>query len=329
MKTRTLIIIGGIVVLLSLIPAAVLFLQNRALKGQLQEYAGDQAVTNRALTESLQRAETRIARANIELEAFAEEHDIDLERIREDLESIGGRLEAIAETESATETVIVTNRPSDHSSQTNQEVPTCEENGRPIDTHGYTRTVETRELLDSNGMRIADVSFSAAQESPWSSKVYGIRYRILNTIGRRDDGRLILTTELIAENPEAQPGETFRIDGVESRVLQAPQPAPQFRWWDPSLYLIAQLSLIVYKEIDFSASISLGFSVFSYGNAWRFLGVSAGYDAFQNTFRASLIPFLYNVGDPLPFLSDLWLFPDIGIDHNGSVSIGFAIGTRL
>lgn len=329
MELKNVLWIGGVVIALALIPSAVLFYQNQVLKEQVARYAGDLDINHKALTKSLQRAETKIASTNEELSIFAEQNDINLAAVEEDLKSIGGRLEAVASTKAKTITVVHNHYPSDSTTPSEIEVPICKQDGRPIDVHGYTKRIETKELSDSNGMRVADVSFSAAQKRPWSSKVYGLNYNILNTIGRGEKGQFILSTELTVENPEAQPGKTFRIEGVESRVIQAPPPPPEFDWWSPALYLAAQLALEVHKEIDFSASISLGFSIFSYGRDWRFLGVSIGYDAFQNAFRASLIPALYNVGSPLPVLDDLWLGLDVGISHEANVSVGLVIGTRL
>lgn len=329
MKARHTIWIVAVAVILALIPAGVLFYQKQQLKIQLAEYAGQKNVDYQALTDSLQRAETKIARTEEELAAFADQYGVDFDTILEDHRELGARVEAVGASEARTTTVVHNHYPSDSSNPSDIEVPTCEEDGRPIDVHGYTKRVETRRLEDSNGMVVADVSFSAARERPWSSRVYGVRYRILNTVGRGAGGQVILTTELTAENPEAQPGETFRIEGVESRVLQAPEPGPEFRWWDPAVYLLAQPALVVYDEVAFSASLSIGFSVFSYGENWRFLGITAGYDAFQNAFRASLVPVLYNVGGPLPFLSDLWIGLDVGISHESDVSVGLVIGTRL
>jgi hypothetical protein len=329
MKIKTIAWIIGVVIILSLVPAGVLFWQNQNLERQVAQYAGELDIKHQSLSKSLQRAETKIAKSSNELSIFAKQNEVNIDAINKDLRKLNGRLEAISVTEAKTNTVIHTYSSSDTSRQTNTEVTICKEDGRPIDIHRYTETTETRELTDSNGMRVADVSFSAAEKRPWNSKVYGIKYKILNTIGRGSKGQLILSTELIAENPEAQPNKTFRIEGIESRTLQAPKPGPKFKVWDPALYLLMNLGVIAYKEVDFSASLGFGFSVFSYGPDWRFLGITVGYDAFQNAFRGSLVPFLYNIGSPLPLLSNLYLGLDIGLSSQLDISIGLIIGTRL
>lgn len=329
MKLRTTLWLGGVIILLSLIPLGILLYQNNKLKEQITQYAGQLDISHKALTKSLQRAETKLAKNNKELDIFAEQNGINIKAVQEDLDSLGGRLEAVASTEAKTVTVVHNNYLSDSTTNSKIEIPICKSDGRPIDIYSYTKRIETKELSDSNGMRIANVSFTAAEKRPWNSKTYGITYKILNTIGKGPNNQVILTTELTAENPEAQPGKIFRIKGVSSRVLQAPEPSPNFDWWNPSLYLMGQLALIVHEEIDFSASLSIGFSIWSYSDNWRFFGVSAGYDAFQRTFRASFIPVLYNIGGPLPLLTNLWVYADIGISHLGSVSIGFGLATSI
>lgn len=329
MELKTALWFGGILLIILSIPAGILFYQNHKLQEELSTYVGQEDLNYKRLTDSLQRAETTLAKNTEELDLFAQQNEIDLKTVREDLQSLGGHLEAVASSGAKTTTIIKNYIKSDNVTPSEIEVPICKEDGRPIDINGYTKTTEQTYITDSNGMRIADVSFSAAQKNPWGSKVYGIRYKILNTVGRDKNNRIILSTELQAENPEAQPGKIFRIEGTESRVLQAPPNPASWDWWDPSLYLLAQLSLIVYQEVDFSASLAIGFSIFSYGENWRFLGVSAGYDAFQNAFRASFIPFLYNVGGPLPFFSDLYIGAEVGLSHELDISVGLTIGTRL
>ncbi len=328
MKLKTALWMGAILVALTLVPAGILFYQNQKLKGQVAEYAGQLDINYKALTKSLQQAETKLAKNDDELDAFAEQRELDLKTIKNNLKSLDAYLVAVASSEAKTSTVVNNHYISNKTTSSEIEVPLCKDDGRPIDIYSYTKNIETTRLEDSNGMVIADVSFSAAQKRPWSSKVFGLSYLINNTIGEGPGGQVILTTELLAENPEVQSGELFRIDGFNSRLLQAPTSPPEFDWWDPSLFLTTQLGLGVYQELQFSAGISVGFSPFSYGNL-KVLGVSIGYDAFNNTFLAALHPILYNVGAHIPLISDLFVSLYCGIDSNTSVSIGIGISTML
>ena len=326
-KVKTVLTVAavGLVVALTLGSSAYLFWKIRTLEEENQRLLNQVTVNHENLTKSLQRAETsQVTQAD--LAAFAEEVGLDIQKLRGDLRSLGADLEAIASTKAKTTTIHHHHAPSDSSSSSEIEVPTCKEDGRPIDIHRYTERIESRELRDSSGMRIADVSFEAAEENPWSSTTWGISYTINNSVARTRDGSIVLHTELLAES-EAQPGEIFRIEGAESRVLQVPEEV-HFEWWNPQLYLTAQLGINAWPGIDLSASLAIGFSVMSYGN-WAFFGISAGFDGWNRSFFASFIPLMYNIGEPIPLLSDLEVGPHVGIDHNANVSVGITIGTRL
>jgi hypothetical protein len=326
---RTILFTVGITIIVCLIPICILFYNNYKLKEVISNNSKESNITYKKLNKSLQRAETKIILKEKELSDLTNRYKLDLEIIRTDLKSVGGELEAVGITEAGTTTIVYNNYSSDKTEPIESEVTICKEDGRPIDVHEYTRKIESKKLLDSNGIRVADVSFSASNKNPWSTKVHGLRYRILNTIGRGAQNKIILYTELQIENPEIQPEKVFRIEGIESRILQMPNSENEFNWWDPAIYLIAQLGLNVYNEINFSASLSLGLSIFSYGNDLRFLGITVGYDAFQNKFRVSFVPVLYNIGGPIPFLSDLYLGLDIGTSFTNDLSISFLISTKI
>lgn len=326
---KTLIWVGGIVFILSLIPSGILFYQNYSLRKQNEVLANQTKISYKTVSDSIQRAESRLVSSQEELTKFAAKNNLDIEAIKRDVNSLGARLEAVAVTEAKTTTIIRNNYYSDETEPSQVQVPECPEDGRPIDIHGYTKNVETTNLTDSNGMRIADVSFTAAKNPPWSSKIYGIRYKILNTASRDRQGKLILYTELQASNEEAQPGRIFKVPGTSSELVEIPPSSPGWDWWNPYLYLTSNLSLGVWPNIEFSASFGIGFSIWSYRSMWRFLGITAGYDAYQNSFRASLIPVLVNIGDPLPFFSDLWIYLDVGIDTNSLLTVGLGISTAI
>lgn len=325
-KTKqTIVIIGGIVLIL-LIVFTALFWKIDRLENQLA--TNSISIDHKALTESLQRAETLMVESNKQLDLFAQQNGLDIEMIRDDLEKINADLIAVASTKAQTTTIIKNNYISDNSKIVNPEQPVCKENNIPLDNYGYTTKLEEISLQDSNGMNIARIGFQAAKSEPWSSTIYGIEYVINNTVSTGPNKEVIIHTELLARNKEIQPEKTFRIEGVESRVLQVPEPPPSFDFWDPAIFLLGQLGLDVYPGVSFSASINIGASIMSYNN-WRFLALSIGVDGWNREFIASFIPFLYNVGEPLPFFSDLFIFPYVSISHEGDVGVGAGIGTRL
>jgi hypothetical protein len=124
MKIKTAIWIGGILVALMLVPSSILFYQNQKLKTQVAEYAGQQSIDYKALTKSLQRAETSIAKNVDELNVFGEQQGVDMSRIQKDLRSMDARLVAVASSEAKTTTVVHNHYPSDESTPSEIEVET-------------------------------------------------------------------------------------------------------------------------------------------------------------------------------------------------------------
>jgi len=319
------VVVGGV----CLIPAGLLFWQVYVLKGENAALASQLDITSTAITESLQRAETQLTKNSRDLESFAEQNHINLEKVKDDLNSLGARLEAVSTAVAKTATTQQSNQGSSSTSPNPDAstVPVCPDSNDPIDVHGYTQEIQEYRLNNDDGMTIADVEFDASNDHPWSSSVYGVNYFINTTVGRMDDGRLVLHSELLTENPEVQPGEYFRVEGVVSKVVQLEEPT-EFQPWDPHLYLMAQFGVGVWPNIEFSASLALGFSVMTYGD-WSFIGIGAGFDGVNMSFIASFFPFSYNIGGPLPFLCDLHLFPFVSIDHRSEVAVGIGISTRL
>lgn len=322
------LIVGIVIVVLFMGGLGFLGYKNHKMSEQLLQLQ-DQQVTHLKLTKSLQRGETQHAEDEADIDQFASDIGLDLALIREDIESLNGRIEGIASTKASTKTVVIREVESTSETPNNTNPERCDD-GRLVDTHGYTTKVVSRELRDNNGMLVADVGFNAAEITPWTTKVFGIDYTINNVVSHTETGQLVIHTELLAQNPSEQPSKSYRIEGVNSRVLQAPTPPPEFDWWDPRLFMFGNLAVVVYDDIQFSASLGLGVSFWSYGDRLRVLGITAGYDAFLNRFRASIVPVLFNVGRPgHGLIRNLWIGLDISVDHRADVGVGFLIGTML
>jgi len=332
-KTQTKILLSALLVLGLIILAGGVYLGVKLSNAQrdYQNLLDDISTTHEFLTETLQRASSSKVDSERELLSLAEDNQIDISLIQRDLRSLGAKLEAIAVTTTGTKTLQKTKRPSDESTP-RPDLPTdppvlCKEDGRPIDVHGYTLRSESIYLEDSLGMKVGKASFLANQATPWSTRTYGLQYKIVNAISKGPRDSLHLHTELFIENPEAHPGASFAIPGISSSLVQVKR-RPSFSWRDPRLTLGIGGGIGVHPTFQGTAQAYLGFSFLSYGS-FRFLALSGGFDFINNTAIFSLAPFSYNIGDPLPLLSDLWLSPAVGVDHTGEISVSILLGTTL
>lgn len=103
-------------------------------------------------------------------------------------------------------------------------------------------------------------------------------------------------------------------------VVQRPKEIERFFWWAPHLDIAGSIN----HEREFGGEMAV--SLMGYGKtgndlSWRFLRGGAVY---SSDIGAVLCPVSYNVGGPLPLLSNVWLSPCYQYvdDHAGSISIG-------
>lgn len=301
--------------------------QVNSLKAQNRELVNRIGISEEVINNSIRRAETKTVETTRELQDFADQNRFDINEIKEDINKLGASLEAISSTIAETKEVRVVSVPSSRETPSKTKVQQCPDDGRLIDTHEYTKNTQHRELNDDNGMRIADVSFDASNNNPWSYKVYGIRYIVNSALSRDKNGKLVLHSELLSENREVSPGSYYKINNVSSKLLQI-ENKPEFDAWDPAVYLSISSGVNFWPEVQFSAAMNLDFSVMSYG-AWRFIGVGVGFDGVNNTFNAAFFPFAYNIAEHIPVVSNIYLSPYISINHENTLGAGIRIGVRL
>ena len=103
----------------------------------------------------------------------------------------------------------------------------------------------------------------------------------------------------------------FKLSHFE--VVVQDERAPRFHWWAPHLD-VGGLGLITIPGAKFKPGASLGVSFMGYGRtendlSWRFPRLSLD---ISDEPAIGFSPVLYNVGGPLPLVSDLWLSPHIG-----------------
>lgn len=102
------------------------------------------------------------------------------------------------------------------------------------------------------------------------------------------------------------------------------------RWFDWRLDLGVTYGF--YKNLDHGIGGELGLSMISYGNpsilTWRFLRGSVGLNS-RDIFLG-ISPIQYNIGAPLPLLSNLWITPELAYGLNTkSYILGIGISVIL
>lgn len=101
----------------------------------------------------------------------------------------------------------------------------------------------------------------------------------------------------------------------------------RFFWWAPKVDLNVSLGLNLSPE--FTWGIAAGFSPSGYGRTkndlmLRFVKFNLGINR-ENGY-VSVTPITYNIGDPLPLVSNIWIGPEVGLDFERNVFAGINLG---
>lgn len=260
----------------------------------------------------------------------------DLKAIQNDLDRLGSRLSAVGQTIGTIKAKIAQLESSDREGPENP-VATCSD-GKIIDIHGYTKKPQIKELEDSNKAPLASVQFDASKDKPWSYESYKRDFKIVTVVGKKDDGQLTFHQQLQYSVPDKNKDKVYNIELLSSEYMQVPLKNQMF-WLNPVLDLNVFVGGNFHTFIlgggrpdsVFSFGADIGLSLSSYGetkaDSWfRLFRLGIGYDAERQSMHVSFAPFAFNVGKPLPLLTNLYLTPQVAIDSAGGVLLGIGIG---
>lgn len=213
--------------------------------------------------------------------------------------------------------------------------------GRIVDIYGYTKKTQIKNIKDINEAPIAEVKFNAAKEKPWSYEVYKRDHRLATIIGKKDSGQLTFHHKLEYSIPDINPEKFYNIELISSEYLQMPLKK-RFFWLNPKLDINAFMGGRVHQfaygpgnpnEIV-SLGLDVGISLSSYGETkinslFRMFRFGIGYNASRQGGHLSFAPIAFNVGHPLPLLTNLYFTPQVGIDTGGGITINLGIGNQF
>jgi hypothetical protein len=303
--------------------------ENQQLRTEVTEF--------KKLTDTLVRSSNKWVTKN-DLETQLEDMltKSDLTALREDLKKLDARLTAVGRTIGTIKGRIAKIEASDREGQESQ-VEKCAD-GKLVDTHGYTKNPQIKDLRDSNSAPVAEVEFNAVKDKPWSYEVYERRHRLTTVIGKQNDGQLSMYHKLEYSVPKKDPEKNYTVDLISSEYVQVPLKNQMF-WLNPILDLNFFVGGRVYGFGDLTGrsdsllaiGADVGLSLSSYGetkaDSWfRLFRIGVGYDVERQGAHFSFAPFAFNVGKPLPLLTNMYLSPQVGVDTAGGLTVGLGIG---
>lgn len=263
----------------------------------------------------------------------------DFKAIQDDLSKLGARLSAVGQTIGTINSRVGKLEKSTSEGPATQ-VATCSD-GKIVDVYGYTQKTQNKELMDAKEAPVANVQFDASKDKPWSYEIYKKEFKIVNVVGKKEDGQLTFHNQLQYSIPDKDKNKIYDVDLVSSQYLQVPLKNQMF-WFNPILDLNVFAGGNVYPfaswsgkpDNRFSLGFDLGLSFSSYGETradsiFRFLRVGVGYDAWRQAGHFSFAPLAFNAGKFLPLMTNMYLTPQVAFDTAGGLTVGLGIGPHF
>jgi hypothetical protein len=229
--------------------------------------------------------------------------------------------------------------------ESDTEIPTtdvgeiCAVDGRPIDVHGYTLATQIKEITDANEAPLAQVQFNAANSKPWGYETYGREYKLTTVVGKQDSGQLSFHHKLIYSVP-SKSKEEYPVTIISSDYQQVQLKNKMF-WLNPILDVSIFVGGQVYqfapgpgRNSILSTGADLGLSLSSYGetkaDSWvRLFRFGVGFNMERQAAQFSIAPLTFNIGKPLPLITNLYVMPLFAIDTAEGMTLNLGIGLQL
>jgi len=192
----------------------------------------------------------------------------------------------------------------------------------PVDEFGYQRNAQNLTLSETfgkNTIPVGNVTFKAWQKEPWSVLQYPRKYSVINVLGTDEDGKTYTYSKFAVETN----GKVYNLDINDAKLTEL-LPENKFRF-SPRLFMGGDFGVSLLKpQFEFVPNLEL--MLFSRGvtstyPSWLFLGLGLGYNTAGKNVLFMVSPVSYNVGQFIPFMKNLYLSTDIGIDVHGDFAV--------
>lgn len=304
-----------------------------------------QAAINKSMVE-MKQLQDNIARSQAQyvskddLNSFAQQNNLNLTQIQKDLGTLSATVTSINEVSIHSNGSNGTNIPSTNTTPSGhtEPVPTVNCNGQTIncpttDPNSYYANVQNLQLTEpfsGANVPVGQVAFDASKPAPWSYNIYPRSYDISTVIGTDNDGRHYVYNKFsITSNGKVN---SLKITNAK---YEEEYPSPSFSFWNPHVFLGVDGGLGVSSlplKGEFTPNLSFGF--LSYGKTkvspdWIFGDVGVGYGVVDKKLQFQIMPAQYNLGRVLPFISNTYVGPVLGVGIDGVIYVGGGVRVGL
>lgn len=197
------------------------------------------------------------------------------------------------------------------------------------DSFGYLSVQQTLSLSEKFGkttLPIGSVGFSAWQEKPWDLDIKGREYIISSVVGKDEDERSYFYSKVRV----VIDGKDYDLP-ITSAKTKEEYPEAKFSFWNPRLFMGIDGGISLPEaSADYVPNISLALS--SYGKYkkqpdFSIVQLGLGMSTINQNPKILITPVVYNVGNNIPLVQNLYVGPSFCFDNDGN--IGAMIGLRV
>lgn len=337
-KLSTILTLVGFLIVVGFVIIAYLKFRDMEIEN---EKLKNEVVQFQEITESLVRSSNRwVSKDDLKTAVSSLLTKGDLDGIKKDLRTQNARLSAVGRTVGVLARRVGRLEASDRQGKENADVETCDD-GRLVDTHGYTKHSQIKLLTDTNLAPLAEVEFDASKSKPWSYSIFERQFHLTTVVGKKESGQNVYYQSLKYKVPNKGDKE-YNIKLTSSEFKQAALTNRMF-WFNPKLDTNFLIGGRVWSfgngwggrtSSILSMGLDLGVSLSSYGmtevdSEFRLFRFGLGYNAERQALHLSFAPITLNVAKYLPLLTNLYLGPQVGIDSAGGLTVNLGVGFQL
>lgn len=311
---------------------------------QTQTDIQNSLIAQKTLVDGIARSQSQYV-SSADLQKFAEQNALNLKAIQDDLDALGGKIDAINSFSITTTAQNTTQIPSS-STIPNSNIttpPTVNCNGQNIpcpntDSYGYQKNIQNLQLNEEFGTQLVpfgSVAFDASQAKPWSLSLPQRQYNINTVIAHKSDGQILTYNQMSIVS--GVDGKEYNVNITKSQTVET-YNNPSWSFLSPKLFLgvsgdVNLSNNPVKSEITPSVSIGL----ISYGKTTTnpdlsILQLGVGYQGISNTVGAEISPIQVNIGhlmNSTSLITNTYLGPTVGVNTMGQVNVGAGIRVGL
>lgn len=282
-------------------------------------------IEQKKLADGIVRAQSQYATKE-DIEAFAENNDLNLKIIEEDLNKFRADIASINVVTVRSNGQQHTNVPSTGTGTTNPNPPMTCPDGTNCDPFGFQVKEQKLEVVeDFNASKIpfGSIGFSSWNANPWSVDIKPRTYKVATVVGTDENQRQIFYNKFTIDVD----GKSYNLP-ITSEVKQV-YPSPSLSW-NPRLYLGVESGITTSAKAELSPSVTV--SLLSYGKFkttpdFTFLHVGAGFLFAEQRPTLTFAPAMYNIGQHLPLMKNTFFGPMIHLSTNQTVA--FMLGLKV